>query len=55
MPDAMPDNDRNSFLSHQVKPIDQMRRFRIELHGEVPYCLAPIGQKGELLRVLPAL
>jgi hypothetical protein len=55
MPTAVPDNDTNGFLSHEVNPVEQMLRLRVELHGEGPYRLAAVGQKREGLRVLYTL
>src|SRR5713101_3037856 len=46
---------QNGHAHGHVKPIDQMLRLRMELHGEVPHRLAPIGQEGERLIVLHAL
>jgi hypothetical protein len=51
----MPDSDANSFLSHQVNPVEQVLRLRVKLHGERPHRLAAVRQKCEWPRVLRAL
>jgi hypothetical protein len=55
MPDAMPDNDINSFLSHEVNPVQQLLRLGVKLPGKRAYRLAAIGQKRQRLRVRHAV
>src|SRR5712691_7926306 len=51
----MPDNYLGDFLSHHMKPIEQMLGLRIEVELEVAYGITAIGQKRDLLVQLVAL
>ena len=37
-----PDNDINGFLSHQVEPVEEVIRVRIEVQLEIPDRIASI-------------
>jgi hypothetical protein len=45
----MPDSYSGSFLSHEVKPVQQMLRLGIEVELEVAHCIPAVGQEGHLL------
>jgi hypothetical protein len=45
----MPDNDTSDFLSHDMKPVQQMLGFRAEVPLEIPHGVSAMREKGELL------
>jgi hypothetical protein len=51
----MPDNDSSSFLSRQVKPVEEMLGVGVQIELELPHGVAAIGGKGDLLVQLVAL
>jgi hypothetical protein len=52
---AVPDSYSGSFLSHNMEPVEQVLGLRAEVELEIPDCLAPIGEKLDLLVHLEAL
>ena len=55
MPDAMPDNDINSFLSHDMKPIDEVRTGGMEIGLEIAHRVPAIGEEQNGLVLLHPL
>jgi hypothetical protein len=45
----MPDNDASDFLSHQVKPIEEVLGLRAHTQLEVADGVAPVREEGRLL------
>ena len=55
MTNAMPDNDANGFLSHDMEPIEQMFRLGIEVQLQLAHRIAAVRKKRHLLIHLHAL
>ena len=51
----MLDDYLGDFLSHEVKPVEQMVGFRAQVELEIPDRVAPIGEKLDLLVHLETL
>ena len=51
----MPDNYLGDFLSHEVKPVQDMRGLGAHLQLKFPQCVVAIREKGDLLVHLQAL
>ena len=49
MASAMPDNYSGDFLSHEMKPVQDMRGLWAHLQLEFPKRVVAIGEKGDLL------
>jgi hypothetical protein len=52
---AVPDSYSGSFLSHQVKPIEEVLGVRVEIELKITYRVPTIGEKRDLLVHLMAL
>ena len=55
MTNVMPNNDINSFLSHEVKPIDEVRTGRMEVRLEIAHRVPTIREKQHRLIFLHPL
>ena len=51
----MPDNDTSGFLSHYMKPIEEVFGLGVEIQLQLAHRIATIGEKGHMLIHLHAL
>jgi hypothetical protein len=47
--DAMPDNDARDFLSHDMKPVQQMLGVGVQIELKLAHGVPAIGENGDLL------
>ncbi len=52
---AMPDNDSGDFLSHDMKPVEDVLSLRVEVRRDLTDGVSAIGEERDLLVGLHAL